>query len=190
MQYEYKRDVNWKKDLAIGSKQESKFEIFMKSFGYVVEDVSKVKEYQQIDVDFKVTNTTKGVTNLFEVKQDKTLAKHDYVRRRLIIEDISSVKDRYGNVVNTNGWYRKCKSDYIVIGNNDSKMYMYKLADVREYIGLFAGNKDRVIYYQLGNSMMFGLYQKKFDSWLIDNNKICKVFYLDSNKCRCRKDVI
>ena len=188
MQYEYKRDVNWKKDLEIGSKQESKFETFMKSFGYVVEDVSKVKEYQQIDVDFKVTNS-KGISNLFEIKQDKTLAKHDYVRRRLIIEDISSVKDRYGNVVNTNGWYRKCKADYIIISNGDSKMYMYRLEDIKEYIDLFAGNKDRVIYYQLGNSMMFGLYQKKFDEWLIDNNKICKVFYLDSNKCVSRKDV-
>lgn len=189
MQFEYKRDVNWKKDLEIGSKQESKFEVFMKSFGYVCEDLSDVKEYQDIDCDFKVTNT-KGVTNLFEVKQDKTLAKFGYDRRRLCIEDISSIKDRYGNVINTDGWYRKCKSDYIVIGNNDSKMYMYKLADVREYIGLFAGDKDKVIYYQLGNSMMFGLYQKKFDEWLIDNNKVCKIFYLDSNKCVKRKDVI
>ena len=188
MQHEYKRNVDWKKDLEIGKKQESKFEIFMKSFNYIVEDVSKIPEYQQIDVDFKVTNS-KGVSNLFEVKQDKTLAKHDYVRRRLIIEDISSVKDRYGNVVNTNGWYRKCKADYIIISNGDSKMYMYRLEDIKAYIDLFAGNKDRVTYYQLGNSMMYGLYQKKFDEWLIDNNKICKVFYLDSNKCKCRKDV-
>lgn len=189
MQFEYKRDVDWKKDLDIGSKQESKFETFMKSFGYVVEDLSKVKEFQQIDVDFRVTNK-KGISNLFEVKQDKTLAKFGYDKRRLCIEDISSIKDRFNNVVSTAGWYRKCKADYLVIGNNDSKMYMYKLADVREYIDLFTGDKDRVIYYQLGNSMMFGVYQQKFDEWLIDNNKICKVFYLDSNKCISRKDVI
>ena len=189
MQFEYKRDVNWKKDLDIGSKQESKFEVFMKSFGYVCEDLSDVKEYQDIDCDFKVTNT-KGVTNLFEVKQDKTLAKHDYVRRRLIIEDISSVKDRYGNVVNTNGWYRKCKADYLIISNGDSKMYMYRLEDIKAYIDLYYGKDDsRVCYYPLGNSIMFGIYQKKFDKWLIDNNKICKVFYLDSNKCISRKDV-
>ncbi len=188
MQYEYKRDVNWKKDLEIGSKQESKFETFMKSFGYVVEDVSKIPEYQDMDIDFKVTNT-KDICNLFEVKQDKTLVKFGYDRRRLCIEDISSIKDRYNNVVNTNGWYRKCKADYLVIGNSEAEMYMYRLADVKEYIDLFAGNDSIIHYYQLGNSMIHGVYQQKFDKWLIDNNKICKVFYLDSNKCISRKDV-
>ena len=189
MKYDYKRDVNWKKDLEIGSKQESKFEVFMKSFGYVCEDLSKVNEYQNIDVDFKVTNL-KGISNLFEVKQDKTLAKFGYNRRRLCIEDISSVKDCKGNVMNSDGWYRKSKADYLVIGNSDNEMFMYRLADVREYIDLFAGNDSIIHYYQLGNSMIHGIYQKKFDEWLINNDRVCKVFYLDSNKCRCRKDVI
>ncbi len=188
MKYDYKRDVNWNKDLEIGKKQESKFEVFMKSFGCLVEDLSKVPEYQDIDVDFKVTNT-KGVSNLFEVKQDKTLAKHDYNRRRLVIEDVSSIKDRYNNVVNTNGWYRKCKADYLVIGNSKDEMYMYRFDDVKTYIDLFAGNDSIIYYYQLGNSMIHGVYQQKFDKWLIDNDRVCKVFYLDSNKCKCRKDV-
>lgn len=189
MQFEYKRDVNWKKDLEIGSKQESKFETFMKSFGFVVEDVSKIPEYQDMDIDFKVTNT-KGICNTFEIKQDKTLSKFGYDKRRLCIEDISSVKDRYGNVVNTIGWYRKCKSDYLVIGNSANEMYMYRFDDVKTYIDLFAGNDSIIHYYQLGNSMIHGVYQQKFDKWLIDNNKVCKVFYLDSNKCVKRKDVI
>ena len=187
MKYDYKRNVNWKNDLEIGSKQESKFETFMKSFGYLVQDVSQIKEYQDKDIDY-ICNRS-NISKTFEVKQDKTLAKFGYNIRRLCIEDISSIKDRFGNVINSDGWFRICKADYIVIGNSETEMYMYKFDDVREYINLFKGDKDRVIYYQLGNSMMFGLYQKKFDDWLIDNDRVCKVFYLDSNKCKCRKDV-
>lgn len=188
MKYEYKRDVNWNNDLKIGSNGEDRFANFMVRFGYVVEDTSKIPEYQDIDVDFKVTNT-KGTTNLFEVKRDKTLAKFGYDKRRLCIEDISSIKDRFGNVINTNGWYRKCKSDYIIIDGSETEMYMYKLSDIKEYINLFAGNDSRVHYYQLGNSMIHGVYQKLFDDWLIDNDKICKVFYLDKNVCMSRKNI-
>ena len=189
MQYEYKRDVDWNKDLEIGKIGEDRFTNFMVKFGYKVENLSKIPEYQAIDVDFKVTNT-KGTTNLFEVKRDKTLAKFDYDRRRLCIEDISSIKDKLGIVVNTAGWYRKCKSDYIIIDGSDNELYMYKLSDIKEYINLYYGkDESRVVYYPLGNSMMFGLYQKKFDNWLIDNDKICKVFYLNSNKCKSRKNI-
>jgi membrane-bound inhibitor of C-type lysozyme len=187
MKYEYKRDVNWKKDLEIGSKQESKFEVFMKSFGYVVEDVSKVKEYQDKSIDYVCSKN--NISKTFEIKQDKTLSKFGYDRRRLCIEDISSIKDKYGNVVNTNGWYRKCKADYLIIGNSENEMFMYRFDDLKEYIDLFSGDDSIIHYYQLGNSMIHGVYQQKFDKWLIDNNKVCKVFYLDSNKCKCRKDV-
>lgn len=185
MKYEYKRNVNWNNDLVIGSKQESKFELFMKSFGYAVENTTKLLEYQEKDIDYICSR--KDLSCTFEVKQDKTLAKYNYNIRRLCIEDISSIKDRFGNAINSDGWYRKCKADYLIIGNSDNEMFMYRLSDVREYIDLFTGDEDRVIYYQLGNSMIFGLYQKLFDKWLIDNNKVCKVFYLDKNVCKSRK---
>lgn len=188
MKYDYKRNVSWKNDLEIGSKQESKFEIFMKSFGYLVQDVSQIKEYQDKDIDYICSRS--NISKTFEVKQDKTLAKFGYNIRRLCIEDISSIKDRFGNVINSDGWFRKCKSDYLVIGNSANEMYMYSFNDVKTYIDLFAGNDSIIHYYQLGNSMIHGVYQQKFDKWLIDNNKICKVFYLDSNKCISRKDVI
>ncbi|GEM_PF-2578297 len=187
MKYDYNRNVNWKNDLEIGSKQESKFEIFMKSFGYVVEDKTGIKEYQDKDIDYLCSRS--NLSNTFEVKQDKTLAKFGYNIRRLCIEDISSIKDRFGNVINSDGWFRICKADYIVIGNSETEMYMYSMVDLREYIDLFTGDDSRVHYYQLGNSMIHGVYQKKFDDWLINNAKVCKVFYLDSNKCKSRKNI-
>ena len=114
---------NFEDDNKIGENGEKIFKEFMESHNLKYTDVSKVDEYQDIDVDF-IVHLENGKI-LVEVKNDTRIHSTD----NIFYETISNVD--FG----TPGCFEKTKSNVIVIcSEQDKTLYIVKTADLRNYV--------------------------------------------------------
>lgn len=103
---------------------------FFLSNGYEVFDATKEKAYQDIDVDFVITNPATGAKRLIEVKSDYKI----WRTGNIFAEWTTNVEAR------KDGWLKKCKADYIYYYDVKSKkLLIFKLSDLKNYINLKKG---------------------------------------------------
>lgn len=107
------------------SKQgEQIFKQLMEERGNIVEDLTADREFQILDIDFKITSTS-GITKFFEVKYDSKIN----TTGNLFIEFFNA--HNYGGL----GWYEFCKADFIAYGDaHTNTFYCFLLKDLRQLI--------------------------------------------------------
>lgn len=165
--YKNKSFNTFQETLLKGEQGETAFQNYCKSKNIPLLDVRQDEGYQKLDIDF-VTN--KGTR--CEVKTEYSYGKYPKGKQRLYIEDISSQS------INSDGWYRYCQADVII--NYDainSIMYMFRLADLKQYINTYYEvNKQKVDYAKLAyGSCGYLIYIQPFLQWLNENNKYIEV---------------
>ena len=107
------------------SKQgEQIFKSLMEQRGHIVEDLTAQKEFQIVDIDFKITSPS-GITKYFEVKYDAKIN----TTGNLFIEFFNA--HNYAGL----GWYEFCKSDFIAYGDaHTNTFYCFLLEYLRQLI--------------------------------------------------------
>ena len=108
------------------SKQgEQIFKSLMEQRGHKVEDLTAQKEFQILDIDFRITSPS-GITKYFEVKYDAKINSTG----NLFVEFFNA--HNYAGL----GWYEFCKSDFIAYGDaHTNTFYCFLLEDLRQLIG-------------------------------------------------------
>jgi len=91
--------------LVEGNKTEDSIKRLFSDKGFIVQDCSTVKEYQEQDIDFLVKSPQNGNTLAYEVKSDNVIAKSGNVALEMYMQRATGIK---------NGWYNYCKADYLV----------------------------------------------------------------------------
>ena len=107
------------------SKQgEQIFKYLMEQRGNTVEDLTLQKEFQIVDIDFRITSPS-GITKYFEVKYDSKIN----TTGNLFIEFFNAYN--YAGL----GWYEFCKADFIAYGDaHTNTFYCFLLEDLRQLI--------------------------------------------------------
>ena len=113
------------------SKQgEQRFKQLMEKRGHIVEDLTAEKEFQIVDIDFRITSPS-GITKFFEVKYDSKINSTG----NLFVEFFNA--HNYGGL----GWYEFCKADFIAYGDaHTNTFYCFLLEDLRQLINVHKFN--------------------------------------------------
>ena len=103
---------------------EQLFKQLMEKRGNTVEDLTAQKEFQILDIDFRITSPS-GITKFFEEKYDSKIN----TTGNLFVEFFNA--HNYGGL----GWYEFCKADYIAYGDaHTNTFYCFLLEDLRQLI--------------------------------------------------------
>ena len=103
---------------------EQLFKQLMEQRGHTVEDLTAQKEFQIVDIDFKITSPS-GITKYFEVKYDSKINSTG----NLFVEFFNA--HNYAGL----GWYEFCKANYIAYGDaHTNTFYCFLLEDLRQLI--------------------------------------------------------
>ena len=109
---------------------EQLFKQLMEKRGHKVEDLTAEKEFQILDIDFRITSPS-GITKFFEVKYDSKIN----TTGNLFIEFFNA--HNYGGL----GWYEFCKADFISYGDaHTNTFYCFLLEDLRQLISVHKFN--------------------------------------------------
>ena len=103
---------------------EQLFKQLMEKRGNKVEDLTADREFQIVDIDFRITSPS-GITKFFEVKYDSKINSTG----NLFIEFFNA--HNYAGL----GWYEFCKADYIAYGDaHTDTFYCFLLENLRQLI--------------------------------------------------------
>ena len=99
-------------DLAIGKRGEKLVKDAIAARGHKVEDLSDIQEYQDLDIDMRLTDK-KGVSITMEVKND---IKSNYTGN-VFIETYNRNNIKRGG----DGWIQYCEADYLCFVQEDKR---------------------------------------------------------------------
>ena len=173
-------DKQFFNDVEKGKFAEEQFEKLSKCLGINVDDVRMDKDFMAIDVDYLCWKNDVNNKTKVEIKLDSAFGNYKPDKQRFFIEDISTVS------INSDGWYRYCKSDILFVYDYiNSMFYAFKMCDLREYINYYFIDRDnrcnRVIDVFITkdngqSSRGYGVYIQLFYKWLNDGNRFNKTY--------------
>lgn len=116
---------NFYETLAQGNVSEVLVTTYLANRGWSIEDKTKEKEYQSIEID--IIATKNDACRSIEIKQDNRVGETG----NLLIETITNKKR--GSI----GWFNKTEADYIFIHNTkDHQLLIVVTDDLRAYLEL------------------------------------------------------
>ena len=117
---------------ALGATSESLVQLFLTERGWLVENLSQDKQYQQKDIDFLATKD--GETRTVEVKQDNRCGQTG----NFLLETITNCR------TGGKGWFAKTQADYIIFHNTIGGELLTTATNyLRAYLAM-PGNQSRL----------------------------------------------
>lgn len=113
----------FQRDLEEAKKGEQKVRQLLEDKGWIVQDVSDEKEYQQQDIDFIITKD--GRTHTIEVKYDGLIA----ATGNFFLELQSSMEYK------TPGWFSICQADMVFyVDKQNNVVHIFSMKDMKEFV--------------------------------------------------------
>lgn len=122
-----KKDRNFKSMLQDGNQYEKVVQNYYRNKGFEIKDVSDIKEYQDMDIDFLISKNNKTLS--YEIKADTRMSETG----NIVIEHGMHRKSGFQE-----GWMHKCKADvlcFVDVKNDIS--YMFNWPKVKENIATY-----------------------------------------------------